>query len=148
MFLANLLAMRRSRPSLPLPENNLMNIRLRSLLLVAVLAGCGSNSTGIEPLTPPQVIQSCETNTATLCANWQRGANGKYEATWSQGSYAVIEATKFTADSVVFTRNDPSGTSAGMHAVYRGVPDDDSVVGIVTWTQNGQTFSGQWIASW
>jgi hypothetical protein len=125
-----------------------MNIRLRSLLFLAALAGCGNDGTGIEPLTPPQVIQSCETNTAMLCANWQRMNNGKYEATWSQGSYAVIEATKFTADSVVFTRNDPSGTSAGMQAVYRGAPDGDTVVGTVTWTYNGQTFSGLWQAEW
>ena len=95
----------------------------------------------------PSVIHSCETNTATLCANWT-WSNGRYVADWSDGSHANIVPTTFRADSVVFTRDDPSGTSVGMHAVYRGIPVSNSVNGTVTWTQGGFSFSGGWQASW
>jgi hypothetical protein len=95
----------------------------------------------------PEVVRSCETNTATLCSDW-RLVGGKYVADWAQGSHAVIDATMFTPESVVFTRNDPSGTSAGMHAVYRGTPVNNSVVGDVTWQHNGVTIHGRWTASW
>jgi hypothetical protein len=103
------------------------------------------NATGRSPL--PLQIHSCETNTATLCTDWNL-VDGKYVADWPQGSHANIVATTFRSDSVVFTRDDPSGTSAGMHAVYRGVPSNGTVNGIVTWTQNGFSFSGNWQASW
>jgi hypothetical protein len=97
--------------------------------------------------TLPAVVRSCETNTATLCADW-RLVNGQYVADWAQGSHAVIDATLFTPESVLFTRNDPSGTSAGMYAVYRGTPVNNSVVGTVTWSRNGVTVSGHWTANW
>ncbi|HEX8904437.1 MAG TPA: hypothetical protein VF771_06330, partial [Longimicrobiaceae bacterium] len=72
-----------------------------------------------------------------------------YVADWLQGSHAIIAVNVFTADSVRFTRDDPSGTSTGMHAVYRGVRQGNTVQnGVVTWTQNGFSFSGFWQASW
>lgn len=108
---------------------------------------------GVAPLVVsaqglPPVIHSCETNTATLCADWT-WSNGKYTADWSQGSHANIVATTYSPDQVVFTRDDPSGTSVGMHAVYHGVPASHTVnAGVVTWTQGGSSFSGNWQATW
>ncbi|HEX8904986.1 MAG TPA: Ig-like domain-containing protein [Longimicrobiaceae bacterium] len=111
--------------------------------------------TGLVPATfpargRPGVIHSCETNTATLCADWKLSGT-TYTADWTQGSHAVITLNYFGPDSVRFTRDDPSGTSTGMHAVYRGVPNGATVPnGIVTWTPQGSTFSfsGSWQASW
>ena len=96
----------------------------------------------------PLVVHSCETNTATLCADFHWETD-HYEADWPQGSHGVIVVNHFAADSVLLTRDDPSGTSAGIHAVYHGQPVGNSILnGIVTWTDNGQTFSGSWQASW
>jgi len=114
--------------------------------LTATVAGVAPLVVSAQGLPP--VIHSCETNTATLCADWA-WSNGKYTADWSQGSHANIVATTYSPDQVVFTRDDPSGTSVGMHAVYRGVPASHVVNnGVVTWTQGGFSFSGNWQASW
>ena len=72
-------------------------------------------------------------------------------ADWEQGSHAVIRAAVFGAKDVVFIRDDPSGSSAGMHAVYVGHVTGRTVAferGIVVWTQNGQSFPGRWTAEW
>jgi len=97
----------------------------------------------------PAVITSCETNTATLCSDWHL-LNGQYVADWTNGSHAIIIPTVFELDSVVFTRDDPSGTSAGMHAVYRGAPTNGTISpGMVTWTDtNHFSFNGRWDAHW
>ena len=117
-------------------------------LLLAAASACNS-STGIDIEGLPDSISSCETNTATLCTTWNKTKPGRYEAQWTQGSVAVITVDKFSSDSVVFIRNDPSGTTAGMHAVYRGVPIGAGVPnGTVTWTYGGQTYSGAWQANW
>lgn len=115
--------------------------------LTATVAGVAPLVVSAQGLPP--VIHSCETNTATLCADWM-WSNGKYTADWSQGSHANIVATTYSPDQVVFTRDDPSGTSAGMHAVYHAVPASHGVSGgIVTWTPQGSfSFSGNWQASW
>ena len=117
---------------------------LGALLVAAGIAGCDS-VTGIHL---PSSIHSCETNTATLCADWQRSGT-IYVADWAQGSHAEIHVTQFDDEHVIFVRDDPSGTSMGMHAVYEGTPSGHSITnGLVTWTQNGQTFSGTWTATW
>ena len=115
-------------------------------LLVAAVPACKS-STGSDAY--PAMIHSCETNTATLCADWKKtGQPGHYVADWSQGSHAEIVVATFEKNSVVFIRDDPSGTSAGMHAFYSGPRTGNAVNGTVTWTHNGQTFSGTWTATW
>jgi hypothetical protein len=96
----------------------------------------------------PAAIIACETNTATLCTTW-RFADGRYDAQWDQGSQAVIQVERFDADSVRFARVDPSGSSAGLSAVYRGARGPSGVQnGVVRWTQNGFSFSGTWNAAW
>ncbi|MBB4638664.1 Ig-like domain-containing protein [Longimicrobium terrae] len=99
----------------------------------------------------PPSIQSCETNTARLCATWTLNENGQYDAVWTQGSVAVISVRKFTPDSAAFLRVDPSGTSRGMRAHYQGAHEDGSLRGgLVTWTAAGSntSFSGTWVAGW
>lgn len=95
----------------------------------------------------PASIHVCETNTATLCADW-RWTGESYEAEWAQGSYARIMVAHFDRDFILFLRRDPSGTSKGMRASYQGVPGDGRAAGVVTWTHDGQTFSGRWTARW
>jgi hypothetical protein len=95
----------------------------------------------------PASIHVCETNTATLCADWQ-WTGERYEAEWAQGSYAQITVASFDRDFILFLRRDPSGTSQGMRASYQGVPRDGEASGVVTWTHDGQTFSGRWTARW
>jgi hypothetical protein len=120
-----------------------------AVLLVPAALACGSltrQSGRGDPL--PRTIHACETNTATLCANWVREGN-RYTAEWSQGSRAEIRVAKFDHKSIVFIRDDPSGTSAGMHAVYVGIPDGNTVRrGTVTWSHRGQTIIGRWTAEW
>jgi hypothetical protein len=113
---------------------------LAAALLLA-LAGCKSS-------TGPDSITVCETNTARLCTAWVRSGK-QYVADWAQGSHAIIKVSRFDNTAVSFVRDDPSGTSAGMHAVYSGTPSGHSVRdGVVTWTYNGDTFSGTWTADW
>ncbi|MBV9108520.1 MAG: hypothetical protein JO306_03835, partial [Gemmatimonadetes bacterium] len=113
---------------------------LAAAAAVAALAGCKGNATGSTPLppSPPAAIHACETHTATLCADWIKTGD-HYVADWSQGSHANIQVVEFTNSYVKFVRDDPSGTSAGMHAVYTGLAQNNAVNnGVVTWTQGGQ----------
>jgi len=121
----------------------------KSLGATTITARAGDAVASTQVWVVPAVIQSCETNTATLCANWTL-ADSLYNAVWQQGSKAVIRVARFDADSVRFTRLDPSGTSQGMQAVYRGVPANRAVQNAqVTWTHvEGYSFSGIWNATW
>jgi len=119
--------------------------------LCALASACAALLLAAAPAVDalPASILSCETNTARLCAKWTKTPDGGYGARWEQGSRAVIQVVEFTSTQVVFVRDDPSGTSAGMHAVYRGTPSGGRVTdGTVTWTYGGQTFSGFWQATW
>lgn len=119
------------------------------LSLAGVAASC-SSPTDPDAFRPPAVIDACETNTATVCGTWTLSGDTAYDAEWQQGSRAVIRIERFTEDTVVLVRQDkPGSTSAGMTAVYRGRVDGDVVAsGEVTWTIDGQTFSGTWFGDW
>lgn len=114
-----------------------------------VTARIGQATAQIVVRVVPATVTACETNTATLCAPWTF-SNGQYTAIWSQGSQAVIRVERFDTDSVRFVREDPAGTSAGMVAVYRGIPSPSGVTnGLVTWTPpNHYSFNGRWSANW
>jgi hypothetical protein len=124
-------------------------ISSKSLGATTITARAGDAVAATRVWVVPATIQSCETNTATLCANWTL-ADSVYNAVWQQGSKAVISVERFDADSVRFSRVDPSGTSQGMRAVYRGVPVNRAVQNaLVTWTHvEGYSFSGIWNATW
>lgn len=121
----------------------------KSLGTTTISARTGDAVAASQVWVVPATIRSCETNTATLCADWTL-ADSVYNAVWEQGSKAVISVERFDADSVRFSRFDPSGTSQGMRAVYRGAPVNRAVPGgRVTWTHvEGYSFSGFWNASW
>ena len=127
----------------PNPTRALARACAAALLLAAAPACKGSTGPDL-----PATIHVCETNTATLCADWKLSGS-TYVADWAQGSHATIRATQFGGSDVVFTRDDPSGTSAGMHAVYTGTAVGHSVSnGVVVWSRNGETVSGIWTAQW
>lgn len=120
----------------------------RALGAATIRAQSGGASSETRVWVVPATINACETNTATLCSAWTL-ADSLYNATWQQGSQAVIRVGHFSADSVRFNRVDPAGTSAGMTAVYRGSVAGRSVQGgMVTWTQPGAVFSGTWTGTW
>jgi hypothetical protein len=124
-------------------------ISSKSLGATTITARAGGAAAITRVWVVPATIQSCETNTATLCASWTL-ADSVYNAVWQQGSQAVISVERFDADSVRFSRVDPSGTSQGMRAVYRGIPTNRAVQNAqVTWTHvQGYSFSGIWNATW
>jgi hypothetical protein len=120
----------------------------KALGAATVTAQAGAASAQTRVWVVPAAINACERNTGTLCSNWAL-ADSVYNATWVQGSRAVIRVGHFSADSVRFTRMDPAGTSAGMTAVYRGPVATGSVqAGTVTWTQNGLSVNGTWTGTW
>lgn len=123
-------------------------ISSKSLGATTIAARAGDATATTRVWVVPATIQSCETNTAKLCANWTL-SDSLYNAVWQQGSQAVITVERFDADSVRFSRLDPSGTSQGMRATYRGVPVNRAVANAsVVWTQNGFSFGGRWDATW
>jgi hypothetical protein len=124
-------------------------ISSKSLGATTIKARAGDAAASTRVWVVPATIRSCETNTATLCADWTL-ADSVYNAVWQQGSKAVISVERFDADSVRFSRVDPSGTSQGMRAVYRGFPANRAVQNaLVTWTHvQGYSFSGIWNATW
>jgi uncharacterized lipoprotein YmbA len=124
-------------------------VSAKSLGTTIITARAGDAAAATRVWVVPATIQSCETNTATLCATWTL-ADSVYNAVWQQGSMAVISVERFDADSVRFSRVDPSGTSQGMRAMYRGVPTNRAVQNAqVTWTHvQGYSFSGIWNANW
>lgn len=127
----------------PHPVRSLARACAAALLLAAGLAFRGSGAADL-----PSILHVCETNTATLCAAW-RLDDGVYVADWTQGSHAVIRAAAFGDRDVVLIRDDPSGTSAGMHAVYVGTATGSSVKdGVVVWSRNGEKIVGLWKAQW
>lgn len=133
--------------------NKLIDLAARAAVVASLalaVAGCEGDSTGPAKPKYPATIESCETNTATLCTTWYLQPNGTtYVADWSQGSHAVITVASFTSTSVSFIRNDPSGTSAGMHAEYGGTRNGNNVgAGTVIWTQDNYSFQGGWTAHW
>lgn len=117
------------------------------LSLAGAAAGCSNTN---EPEPRPAIIDACESNTGTVCGVWTLSGDTAYDAEWQQGSRAVLRIERFDEDTVVLIRRDtPNSTSAGMTAVYRGRVDGDAVAsGQVTWTIQGQTFSGTWFADW
>ena len=119
------------------------------VLAAALLALAAGSCAGVRGTSLPAAIESCETHTATLCATW-RLEGSRYVADWDQGSHAEIRVGKWSDEDVVLIRDDPSGTSKGMHAVYVGSPRGGRVIeqGIVTWSHKGQRFSGRWTARW
>lgn len=123
------------------------SIRSRTPLLVACLVlACGEAT---EPVALPTTIHSCETGTAIVCVDWVLGAGGRYSAQWPQGSRSVITPTAFTTGRVEFEREDTSGPTAGMHAVYSGRPAGNAVEGgEVAWITGSQIVLGTWTANW
>lgn len=112
------------------------------------LVGCASDPAAPDDLGLPAALQSCETNTARLCATWEL-VDGRYQAAWPNGSTAEIEVIRFAEDVVAFERRDTGGPTSDMHAIYYGIPDGQTITaGVVVWNTGDQTFEGLWEATW
>lgn len=65
----------------------------------------------------PNMMSECEGTGA--CGVWTfNGTQGT--AQWPYGAVANLTVKRFDSDSVVIQRTDPSGSSAGLTAVYTG----------------------------
>jgi len=70
------------------------------------------------------------------------------KAVWNNGAEATLNVEQFDNNAVVITRQDITGSSAGLTARYEGIPTGNHVEGSVTWNWNGATWSGTWKADW
>ena len=147
------------------PRGGLRNLaRLGALGVLAALAGgCTCMAMGAPssartmPLPSaghavhglPGTIHECETNTATLCATWERVDPTHYRSAWPDGSEATITVVRFDRGYVDFRRADSSGKTAGMYAAYTAeVVEGRLEHPAVVWFYEGQQFTGRWSATW
>lgn len=69
----------------------------------------------------------------------------RYSGTFNNGAVAVISVVSWDANSIVLTRNDPAGVSAGNTATYTGrIVNSNEIAGTVTGVYNGR----QWVETW
>ena len=99
-----------------------------------------------EPVRPhpPSVLHECETYNRTICGTWTL-AGGGFKARWENGATAVLTIEEFGRD--VRLRRTDTG-SEKLTAIYTGIRSGTKIEGKVTWTANGQTWSGTWNAEW
>jgi hypothetical protein len=120
-----------------------------ALAILASVGGCARARTAPVADALPETIHACETNTATLCATWERVDGMHYRAAWSDGSEATITAVRFDGRYADFRRADATGKSAGMHAVYTAeIVDGRLVRPAVVWFHQGLQVTGSWTATW
>ena len=99
-----------------------------------------------EPVRPrpPSVLHECETYNRTICGTWTL-VGGGFKARWENGATALLTIEEFGRD-VRIRRTDTS--SQKLTAIYTGIRSGTKIEGKVTWTSNGQSWSGTWNAEW
>jgi hypothetical protein len=107
-----------------------------------------SNTVQSKPsISVPNSLQECETYTSEICGTWTVQGS-QINAVWDNGAEATLNVEQFDKNTVVITRQDIAGSSAGLTARYEGVLTGNHVEGSVTWNWNGATWSGTWTADW
>lgn len=109
-------------------------------------SGNGGNGTGGGQMAPsiPQSLRECETYTSEICGTWTLEGD-HFNANWDNGATATIKVEQWDTTGVVLTRYDSTGSSAGLSARYEGQLNGSIIDnGVVTWTWNGNTWSGTW----
>ncbi len=105
-------------------------------------------SEGVSSVSPPASLQECETYTSEICGRWNLEGD-HYIAEWDNGATAVLNIERCSPTDIVLTRYDSAGSSAGLSARYEGQISGNAIRnGRVTWSWNGNTWSGTWEASW
>jgi hypothetical protein len=105
-------------------------------------------SEGVSSISPPASLQECETYTSEICGRWTLEGD-HYIAEWDNGATALLNIERCSPTDIVLTRYDSGGSSAGLSARYVAQISGNAIRnGRVTWTWNGNTWSGTWEASW
>jgi hypothetical protein len=95
--------------------------------------------------TTSAVWHECEDTAG--CSLWIfTGDQG--QGKWSNGSIANLRIEKLNASEVSITRNDLSGTVAGLRAVYSGTRTGNYLAGTVTWSWPGHGQFSSGITNW
>ncbi|MBI4704823.1 MAG: hypothetical protein HY744_27280 [Deltaproteobacteria bacterium] len=89
--------------------------------------------------------RECETSTRQICGTWEWNGKDGFRATWENGASAAIHLDKDDGSTVVLTRRDAAGASAGLAATYTGTRSGSTISGSVTWTWKGKTTTGTWL---
>ncbi len=129
-------------------ERDIRRLEEKAALLAAA-GKAGSPVSGV-PLEPPGIWKECEDSNVRICGTWMyHQESGNFEAKWDNGAAATLKLGKFDGKEVRITRNDQSGASKGLQAVYTGRITATGIVdGKVTWTWGGRSWSGAGKADW
>jgi hypothetical protein len=93
----------------------------------------------------PRVIRECETYQGAICGTWTLQGN-QFQAAWENGAKAMLTIERFDSGAVVIIRRD---TNSDFTARYTGQLSGNRIErGTVTWTSQGQSWSGTWTANW
>lgn len=118
-----------------------------AILTLTLFTHAQATNAGSTSKTPvPVTMTECEG--VNNCATWTflgSQGNGK----WPSGEEANLTVDKLDAISIVITRGDSTGSSAGLHATYTGTRHGDRVGGDFTssWPGHWENKSGNWYAT-
>jgi len=94
----------------------------------------------------PRTINECENGGTNICGTWTLVGSNQYDAKWENGAEATLNVVSWDASSVVIERNDKAESFSGH---YEGQLNGNNIKnGKVTWSQNGNSWSGTWNANW
>lgn len=98
------------------------------------------------PLAPPAgTWQSTENYAGPLRANWlYQPATRTFQASWQNGTRALLCLDEFDERHVVISRYDTSGPTAGLRVRYEGLRTASGYSGQVTWLWLDQARRGTW----
>jgi len=111
-----------------------------------------SGVSGVAPAKPltgiPRTLRECEAYDTEICGTWTLEGD-HFNANWDTGDTGTVKIERWDAGGVVLTRYETEGISAGLSARYEGQISGNRIEdGVVTWTLDGDTWSGTWSAEW
>jgi hypothetical protein len=95
-----------------------------------------------------QSWNECETSDREVCGTWTWDqAQGAFVASWQNGATAIIRVESNSGGQIVLNRYETAPQAAGFTARYVGTWNGNVVSGQVTWSWQGQSWSGSWRAT-
>jgi hypothetical protein len=92
-------------------------------------------------LAMPRTLNECENS---ICGTWNWDG-ARYNATWSNGSVGTISVVRWDGTTLVLTRADTVGATAGMTVTYTGrVTGDTTIAGAGVYVYPGHNLGNQW----